>query len=438
MSFNIAELQLSDQQLDFIRDMDSKVDWVEGTVRSGKTFAILIKYMAKVLTSRDEPGLNVIITNDTPTFERVILPEMEKLFPSVTYRKIGIGGAQVQYRGETILVSGYGNATAFRRVLGSTIKNMYLVEVNQIPTTEVFNKVMDRQGSLDYSYCVGDMNPSPPNHHLYPYINMATPQTKTPNQDEFDKIDNKERWKAYHFDFHCNPIMSEEKIRGYHERYPDKEDPIYLSSVLGIRSAGNGLIFSYTHLKQSIMKHSEVIRMRYKSMSFGVDTSFSQVSKDLNTIVVTGVTVAGKLVAIDEWGHKNTPENAITSSDLAKVIVEFARKHNVHHVSIESADPNTILECQRWAYKTDTPITFYKAYKSKTYGKIHRIMSLKNWFADGNVIISDSCVGLIDDFQTMVWNSKIKSKLEPKDGDDHYYDGFCYSWIPYRETVGIN
>jgi len=168
----------------------------EGSVRSGKTFISIIRFMKAIQDG--PPGIAMIIGVSRDSIQRNILTELCALVgaPCPTPK-----AGQITLLGRTIFLVGANDERAQRRIQGSTLALAYVDEMTLIP--QGFFKMLLSRLSVNGAMLFGTTNPDSPFHWL-----------KT---DFLSKIDLD--MQVHHFQLEDNPSLSEAYVNNLKKEY---------------------------------------------------------------------------------------------------------------------------------------------------------------------------------------------------------------------------
>jgi phage terminase large subunit len=424
-------MNFSPKQFDFIKKLNTRLDFLEGTVRSGKSYVGVFKFFLKVRESEREEGINVMAAYDIKTFERVVLPLIRIHFPNTEYKSWGEGGARVLWNEEIIYVVGFADMNRFKRILGSNIKNFFATEINLLPHIYFLHEIIGRSSSVNNPYIYLDSNPDNPELEIYSILNQCRLMTDSPNKDYFNQTPDVDGWHAYHFVFEDNPIMDEDKIKRLKESIPE-DSPYYAPKILGVRTKAEGLVFGEDLKDTHIITDAETQRYKYVATSVGVDTAYSAKTADTIAFAYLGFTDDKKMVVLDEWVHNNA-DFIIRASDIPRFLEDFIYKNNqkygmpTYGSYVDSADANLINEINM----SRNAIGASPAWKK--FGIIDRIQWTLDALHNNAYLINENCAEHVKEMKNYMWNEK--KSLTPMDKNDHTINAVQYAFIPYRHLV---
>lgn len=234
---------------------DTSLISLEGTIRSSKTVEAIECFGFRCLMFKGK--LSVIAGKDTDTIMNNILYSngyglLEQFDGSFELKKDKIGSYYVSYQNKygedcKILLCGYDNSASWKKIVGLTITNFLVDEVN-LANKQFIDEAFSRQASVDYPFNIWTLNGDNPDHYIYQeYINRCKALLDVPKiiLDQMNAVENKKGWYYYHYNFHDNPEMNEEKIARAMELYPINSY-YYKIKILGIRGKAEGTIFADT------------------------------------------------------------------------------------------------------------------------------------------------------------------------------------------------
>ena len=421
----------SQKQIEFIKNFDTNLDFLEGTIRSGKTWAGVFKFFLKVRAAAGIDGINVMSAYDGKSFERVVLPIVRAQFPEIDYRTLGEGGARIHWKGETIYIVGFSDVSRFKRILGSNIKNFFMTEVNLLTHIYFVNEIIGRSSSVDNPYAYFDSNPDDPDLPIYEILNKCKLITDSPNRQYFNTTPDNPKWYSYHFSFEDNPVMTADKV----ERLKlsiNEDSPYFAPKILGVRTKAEGLIFAEAFKPHHIQSQEVLKRKHYVITTVGIDTSYSEKTKDVIAFIYAGFTQEGEYVVLDEWIHNNT-DFVMRASDIPRHLKTFIDKNNeiwgtkTYGAYVDSADANLINEINL----SQNGIGAQPSWKK--FKIIDRIQWTLDALNKNAYLINSKCTNHIDEMQSYVWNDK--KNLTPMDKNDHTINSSQYAWIPYKHLL---
>ena len=229
-----------------------------------------------------------------------------------------------------------------------------------------------------------------------------------------------------------------------------KGTKLYKNKILGLRGRATGIIFSNFERKNHVISKEyarKFIRDRsnrlqtewFEIFSAGLDTAYSSNSPDTISMSFIGITNKGNCFVLDERVYNNANlAIPIAPSDTVKNFIDFLERNRkewgfAKDVFIDSADQATITEFAKYKRLNGTVYNFNNAWKKTTI--IDRINLQLGWFAHNQYKILNHCVNYIAELETYSWMEDKDNT--PEDANDHMINSTQYSWLPYKERIGV-
>lgn len=186
----------SDKQLQSYKESTHRINIWQGSVRSGKTFISIVRYLKAL--KHGPPGLAMIVGVSRDAIQRNVLHELCSLvgMPIPTPK-----ATQFNLFGRTVFLVGANDDRAQKKIKGSTLALAYVDEVTDIPVT--FFKMLLSRISRDGAQLFGTTNPDSPFHWL---------KTEYLGNSELDIAD-------WHFKLEDNPSLSQSYIDNIKKEY---------------------------------------------------------------------------------------------------------------------------------------------------------------------------------------------------------------------------
>jgi len=423
-------------------ETDSFVDILEGTTQAGKTTtAISTKFLymvkktkrTKHLIAGDTIGTvisNILKNGDCglldvyPSIKAYLNGNSEQIVPHL---KVG---------DDTIFLVGYADIAKYKKVLGGQFGAVFIDEVNIASMRFVRELFLPR-----FEYCCMTLNPDNPDKEIYDeFINRSRPIEKYAKDlpghmwAELERGIPQKGWNYWYFTFNDNPVMTDEKREQLMTSLlPETRE--YKTKILGIRTKGVGLIFTLPN--KNIITKEKAKEFKYSRFLCGVDTAYSQNSKDTFAFIFTGITTDNKAIVLDEDVYNNRDLTVpLTPSDIAIKICDFVIKNQREWgicptVFIDSADSATNLETDKYHKTKGYNFRIVPSYKQTRI--IDRINLMNGWIASGNYLVVGICKEHIKEMNTYSWKP---NKDEPEDANDHTINASQYAWLLYKATIG--
>ena len=437
----------TDKQIAYFGSNSAKVEFLEGTTASGKTTIGAYKFIYRAMAS--DKQMHILSAEDTGTAEKNIIQKeggITDLFKPSLIEYKGNGSAQYKMphlllhtnRGDKVVfVVGYRDKARWKDALGGQYGCLYIDEINTA------NMDFVREAMMRADYVIGTLNPDDPALPIYKeYINRSRPHEYCIGDEPKDILNELTEpmvkgWDHWFFTFNDSGI-SEEKKRTIIENVP-KGTKLYKNKIQGIRCKATGLVFSNFTDKNVVsakdLKNNADIR--FKRLSMGVDTSYSQKSADTIAMQLIGITTDRELYTLEERIFNNAERNTpLAPSDVVREIVAFADFCRIawgdfRNIFIDSADQATITECAKYKRENGCVYNFVPSYKDMKV--IDRINLQLGWIAKGQYHVCDHCTENIREKGVYSWQ---EDKDIPYDKDDHTVNAEQYGWLPYTAEIG--
>lgn len=456
-------LLLSDKYKEFIRH-DAELEALEGVTAAGKTTVGLFKYMLKVAES--DKKLHIIGARTTGVAEKNLINKdlgiIDNFGILVEYNGNGTKDEKLPHilyhtnKGDKVIyILGYSSKDKWENALGGQYGCLYIDEVNIADIDFV------RETIMRSDYTMVTLNPDAPDLPVYKeYVNHCRPlaKYKTDAPAEINEQLNepeKKNWTHWFFQFKDNLGLPKEKMEKIINSVP-AGTKLYKNKILGLRGRATGLVFSIFNRKvhlitkqqaKEFIKDKQEQKEYFATFTSGMDTAYSSKSPDTIAMSFAGITNKGRYIVLDEKVYNNSDlENPIAPSDTVVNYIDFLERNRkewgfAKNTFIDSADQATITELQK--YKLAHPECLYifnNAYKKiKIIDRINLQLGWMNYKEEKGIqpsfYIVDTCKNCINEYETYSW--KEDKDEEPEDGHDHMVNSIQYSWIPYRDKIGV-
>ena len=327
---NDLDIQLSEKHIDFLLDIDSELDFLEGTVRASKSVIGLVKFSLRVADSPEQQW--IIAGKDKSTVERNLLYNefgLLNMYPNeMVYKPKGIGGAHIQFTTpehgvKQIYVVGYDDERRWKKILGMTLGGGFIDEIN-IASLMFVKMYLTRMASIDKPYTCCTANPDDPNLEVYKTLNKCSPLPKYVSTIPMEilqilnEVESNKGWHYWHFTMDDNPAMNEDKIAKLKSAY-DVDDPFYKTHILGLRARAEGLVYRAFNYDVHVY---QLARKTYQKMEIGLD--YGQ-TKSAMSYVLVGMNFP-MVEVLSEYWHKNALTNdKLDDVDYALAFVAWIR-----------------------------------------------------------------------------------------------------------------
>ena len=415
----------------------------DGTTAAGKSTVGTYKFMLKVAES--ELKHHVIVAEDVGIAEKNLINSEKGIISEwrllAEYFPNGKDSVRLPHiRFETpngikiIYVAGYGDASKWKKVLGSQFGCVYIDEVN-ICSIEFLREITHR-----CKYMMTTSNPDTPDLPVYKeFINRSRP-LKQYEKDYPKELLNElnepcvDGWVHWYFTFYDNASLTESDIQEKISAVP-VGTKMYKNKILGLRGRATGLIFNLQ--PEHIVTREWAKKQKYVYFSIGVDTSYSKLTHDKLSFVAIGITKERKCIVLRNESFNNKDNTQpFAPSDVIPMINAFAERIKEEYgfartVYIDSADSGTIQEAQKYKIKTGCIYDFAGAWKKTKI--ITRIQLQQSWMQTGDfLVVGEDCTDYVGELNTYSYDDK----NQPEDGHDHNINACQYAWLPFKKMIG--
>ncbi len=381
--------QLSPKQIQSYNESNSRLNIWEGAVRSGKSFASLLRFIKFIRYGPPGRGLITGKTQDTVKLN-VILPLQDLLGTDLQYKA---GTREVILWGRQLYVVGASDERAETKIRGTTFAGAYADELTLIP--ESFFKMMLSRLSVDGAQLFGTTNPDSPFHWL--------------KKEYLDRKDLD--MSLFKFNMEDNPSLTEiyknnlkKEFAGlFYERYIEGKWVLAEGTVYDFFDAS-------LHVINSIPGNADYYII---SIDYGTSnpTVFSLIGYSDRTYPRMWLEREYRWDSRKEMKQKSDYEYAL---DLK----EFVSNKKVVGVYVDPSASSLKVELQR----LNLPV--FDANNDVLSGIRYHGMLLQN----GDFKICSNCKYSIEEYGTYRWDDKAQQRGEdkPLKQNDHHMDSIRY------------
>lgn len=451
-----TNILLSEKYIDFIYS-PFKIEVLEGVTSAGKTtVGAVVKLIIKVMQSNRSQhilaGRNVgvvvknIIESDMGILK--IWGDIVEFFPN------GHGSQKMPHLiihcqsgvNKIIFIVNYNNTSSWKTLLGGQYGCVFVDECNIADITFI-NEISARFSDWE---CFS-LNPDSPDNLVYEqYINHCRPLKKykkdVPKEILTDlySVEAKKGWCYWFFNFEDNEYLRQNpaRIEQIKESVPIGTK-MYKNKILGLREKASGLIYSNfdkkRHIIDKIYLQNEVKNGRVKFVKFscGLDTSYSQKSKDTVAFSFIGITQKSEVILLDELVLRNNENNPFAPSDIVLKAIDFLEKNRKEWgmskaIFIDAADAATLQEALKYKREKGSIYQFEASYKKTKI--IDRINLILGWLDTGHYLVCNNCKEHIKECEKYSWDEKKDGEAEDK--NNHTIDSMWYALAPFRTYIG--
>lgn len=391
---------LSEKQRISIRDSHKRLNFWIGSVRSGKSFSALIRFMQHCIS--DVEGDFVIIGKTEGAIKRNIISELYNLAgDSCRYSP---GNREIILYNRKIHVIGANDNRAEGKIRGASFGGALVDEASLIP--ENFFSMLLSRLSKKGAKLFSTTNPGSPFLWL-----------KTDYLDRAKEIDA----SVFNFYLDDNPSLEE----SYKESLKKEYQGLWYSRFIeGKWVIAEGAVFQDFDTSVHCIKDPPAAGTFYVvGIDYGTRNACAFVLMGYNRGAYPNMWVEKEYYFDSRVAQKQK-----TDSEYARDLAEFVNGYNVKAIAIDPSASSFKLECYR------SGISNIIDANNDVLPGIRTVATMLN---EGTVKICENCVNLIKEMQVYAWDEKaaLNGVEKPKKISDHAVDGFRYSCMAINGFV---
>lgn len=406
---------LSPKQVQTLAEAEGTVNLWHGAIRSGKTFASILAFLAFVFLAPRGGELVIVGKNRDSIFRNFFqpienAPALALFKGAVVYRN---GAPTARILGRLVHVIGANDSRSESKIRGMTVAGAYVDEVTVLPH-EFFMQLLGRM-SVDGARLFGTTNPDSPAHWL---------------KTEFlDKLGQLPHWRAFHFQMSDNPSLTADYIAQRRAEYTGLWRKRFIE---GLWVAAEGAIFDMWDPDKHVVPWETLPPMQ-RLLGVGVDFGTNNPSTGL----LLGLSherdpqhgYRSRLYLVDEWRYDSRGSTAgtLSPSQQAALFKDWLHEDHLPHDSalrpeFVIVDP-AALHFQRELNLVGIPTA--GGLNNVSYG----ISTMASLLSERKLAVSDHCPGFIAEAPGYAWDGKKakEGKDEPVKLNDHSLDGGRYA-----------
>lgn len=373
---------ISRKQQEFLLDPLHRINLLQGSVRSGKTWVSLVKW-AMFVRQRPTTELFMMVGKTRETLHINCITLLAELAgenfvcTSQTAKTAWLYGHQIRLLGAS-------DDSAVSRIKGSTLAGAYIDELTEIP--ESFYKMTLSRLSVDGAALFATTNPDSPNNYVYRTI---------VTNDDIDA-------KCYKFLLTDNDFLPESYVENITKEYTGV---FYRRFILGEWCIAEGLVYEFG--EENITDDSPNDGEWYISIDYGTMNPFSAglwcVKDD-------------KAVRVDEYYYSGrSTGKQRTDEDYCDDVKKLAGDREIVQVVVDPSAASFIESLKRKGFRV----------KKADNSVLDGIRRTATYLRDGNIKINRKCEHAIAEFGLYSWNDKANQDEVVKE-NDHAMDEIRY------------
>lgn len=381
---------LSPKQLDSFQNSDSRINIWEGAVRSGKTFASILRFICALKDG--PPGNAMIIGVSRESIQRNIILELCTFLgiPFPTPK-----ATQMNIFNRIVFLVGANDERAQRKIKGSTLTFAYVDEVTEIPRS-FFQMLLSRL-SQQGAQLFGTTNPDSPFHWL---------KTDFLEKDTLDL-------RRFRFELKDNPHLTQDYINNLKSEYTGLW---YKRFIEGQWVLAEGTVYDFFDEDEHVINVPPGPAQYY---IVGIDYGTQ------NPTVFTMVGYNNRFfpnmwIEKEYYYDSRKAQRQKTDTEYAEDLLAFINHYNV---SVVYVDPSAS------SFKVEMAKQGINSVSNAQNDVLNGIRLLSKILNNGTLKICSNCKKTIEEFETYRWDEKacIKGEDRPLKENDHAMDSLRYA-----------
>ncbi|UFS59485.1 PBSX family phage terminase large subunit [Subtercola endophyticus] len=400
-------LEPSPKQLHSIKDSTASINLWEGSVRSGKTIASLMRFLLYIANSTVRGELVVISRTRGSAARNVFAPLMDPtMFGEWSqYVSYTPGAEAATILGRKVWVLGSSDVRSENTLRGLTCAGAYVDEATLLQE-DFFTQLLNRR--WEGAKIFATTNPDNPAHWLKVKFIDRWNSGELPD------------WKVWKFFLDDNPALSEARKEGIRR---ENTGLYYRRNVLGEWVAAEGAVYDMWDPARHVVKWDDLPPMR-RMLAIAIDYG----TQHATSAVALCLGYDRKLYLVDELrlDPKVMKERLTDAKQSARIKEWLPQQHAPEATGMR---PEYVIADQAGAslrsQLLEDGINTMGADKDVKYG-ISLIASL---LGSGQLLVSDHCQGVIAEAPGYSWDDKkaLLGKDEPVKSNDDSLDAMRYA-----------
>lgn len=365
-------MPLSQKQIQSINEANKRFCIWVGAVRSGKTFASILKLIDLIKNGPLGDGMIIGVNRDT--IQRNVLLELYKF---LGWPPPGTKITETKMYGRNIYFVGAHDEGSVRRIQGSTLAFAYVDEATCIPVP--FWRMLTSRLSIKGAQLLATCNPEGPFHWLKKeYIDRA---------DEIDLI-------SWHFLMDDNPSLGKSYVESMKKEFTGMW---YKRYILGEWAVSHGLIYD------TFDEMNTYEQPRHNATSYIVGIDYGTSNATAAVLCAINPRLWPQIHVEAEYYYDSQKKGRQkTDDELAQDIKEFIAYRNVSAIYVDPSAASLKLELRN----RNLPVLDAKN------DILPGIKIVSKFIANKNLVVHKSCRTLTEVLQTYSWDPKAADRGE--------------------------
>jgi PBSX family phage terminase large subunit len=389
----------SPKQILSIKESNAALNIWEGSIRSGKTHASLWRFVAEANTG--PPGDFAIICRTYDSFERNILPELQKII-GYKYARYYRGKRQIFIKNRKCHVITADDSAAEFKIRGCTLAGAYVDEITIIPEN-VFIMLIGRL-SVPGAKLFGTTNPDSPYHWFRVW-----------SEDNKDLI-------SFKFVMDDNPSLTEERKELYKRQF---KGLWYKRFIEGQWVQAEGSVYDFFDEKVHVIPEPKSQALHYIcGVDYGTTNPCAFVLVGYNPHRYPNLWVEAEY-----YHNSRVAQRQKTDLEYAQDLTNFLEYKNCTAIYI---DPSAV------SFKTELIRQGVDRIIDANNEVLDGIRFVAHKLNEGSLKICAGCRHLISEFSSYVWDDKaaVRGVEKPKKENDHALDALRYALFTHFFGLG--
>lgn len=372
----------------------ARINIWHGSIRSGKTFISIIRWMRYVATQAPAGGALVMIGNTRDTLGRNVLDVIKDLDPdALTWTR---GAPTARLYGRLVHIVGASDVRAENRIRGLTVAGAYVDEASLLQEA-MWTQMLGRM-SVPGAMLFATTNPDSPAHWL---------RRKFLRRPELDV-------RHWHFVLADNPSLTPEYVAQVSAEFTGLW---YERFIKGRWVAAEGAIYqALTEQHNAVPRGKE-----WEPLVIGVDYG---TSNPTHAVLLSLDEQQERLHAVSEWRHDGRKLGALTDDEVSARMIAWAGGLGLDRASVPIVlDPSAAslraqLRKDGWLVRSaDNAVLDALRENASLFARRHLVVD------------TEHCPSLWDELLGYVWDSKASDDGidRPLKQDDHGPDALRYA-----------
>jgi PBSX family phage terminase large subunit len=398
-------LPLSRKQIVSIVEADARINAWEGSVRSGKTIASLIRWLAFVA---DAPtgGELVMVGRTRDSLDRNVIAPLTKpeifgdLSKQIHYNN---GAPTARIMGRTVHILGANDAKAEPKVRGMTCAGAYVDEATTLPRT-FFDQLVARC-SVKGAKIFTTTNPDNPGHWF---------------RKEYLRRPAETRLRSWHFVLDDNPFLDPDYVAALKATYTGL---FYRRSILGHWVQAEGAIYdAFDETRHVVSDVPHITRWLCDAIDYGTTNPYAD--------LLIGLGADQRLYVVSEYRWDSRAERR------KKTDAEYSQARKRWLAAVPHPQTNVLGVQPEWTVVDPSAASYVEQlHRDGVHGVtpadnsvLDGIRTVGSLIAAGRLLIHESARGLIEEIPGYSWDDEKAEKGDdvPIKLDDHSCDALRY------------